>query len=384
MIKVLQEEAIIESMVIHKIGIKAAEEADPRRDNIYSENASLVSVENQECLKEYFLKVNKSPDYFRFIDTEACVAAEARRVFADKTKLLQSSKRLAEALFGTLPDNDETNSDFFVVYFKDFYVIEKGMEEVAIEEPQNEQVSEENQVLEQASVESEFIEDNRADAIGIFKACPKEKFLKIVRNDKGFYFQEEEGLGLKKIDKAALILNVKGEEGYLVKAMDNSKGKEPYWIDKFLEAKAIETEYFNTESFMQLCKDFDEQVLEKNNVDHVRRVQFLQDSLDYFQKRQESAFDGQEFNNEVMGQNQDSITSFEQFKNEYRKSHEVEIPDSFDIDETAVKKSKRYLRSVIKLDKNFHIYVHSNPERIQKGRDDNNRNFYQLFFDYES
>ena len=36
-----------------------------------------------------------------------------------------------------------------------------------------------------------------------------------------------------------------------------------------------------------------------------------------------------------------------------------------------MKKSKRFLRSVIKLDKNFHIYVHSRPDNIERGYDEN-------------
>ena len=59
--------------------------------------------------------------------------------------------------------------------------------------------------------------------------------------------------------------------------------------------------------------------------------------------------------------------------------------DEFDINSEAVKKMKRVFKSVIKLDKNFHIYVHGNRNNIKKGYDEeNNMSFYQLFFKEES
>ena len=60
------------------------------------------------------------------------------------------------------------------------------------------------------------------------------------------------------------------------------------------------------------------------------------------------------------------------------------MSDNFDISENAVKSAKRKFKSVIKLDKNFHIYVHGKEELIAKGFDENrNKSFYTLFFDDE-
>ena len=51
------------------------------------------------------------------------------------------------------------------------------------------------------------------------------------------------------------------------------------------------------------------------------------------------------------------------------------------ISEGAVKKQSRMFRSVIKLDKNFHVYVHGNSKFIEKGFDDEaNMQYYRLFF----
>ncbi|MDR0687903.1 MAG: nucleoid-associated protein, partial [Prevotellaceae bacterium] len=56
-------------------------------------------------------------------------------------------------------------------------------------------------------------------------------------------------------------------------------------------------------------------------------------------------------------------------------------PERFGISEAAVKRQARVLKSVIKLDKNFHIYVHGRREYITRGYDEKTGlHFYQLFF----
>ena len=51
----------------------------------------------------------------------------------------------------------------------------------------------------------------------------------------------------------------------------------------------------------------------------------------------------------------------------------------------AESKGKKYFRPVIKLDRNFHLYVHGNPEFIERGFDSAKQmNYYKLFFNEES
>ena len=62
----------------------------------------------------------------------------------------------------------------------------------------------------------------------------------------------------------------------------------------------------------------------------------------------------------------------------------VILPEQFSISESAVKKSSRSMKSVIKLDKNFHIYVHGGEGLIKKGYDpETGMAFYQLYFKEE-
>ncbi|MBN2668770.1 MAG: hypothetical protein JXR60_06030 [Bacteroidales bacterium] len=60
------------------------------------------------------------------------------------------------------------------------------------------------------------------------------------------------------------------------------------------------------------------------------------------------------------------------------------IPDFSMYPKQAVKSNKKYFKSVIKLDKSFHVYVHANPENLEKGFDkERDMKFYNLFYKEE-
>jgi hypothetical protein len=61
------------------------------------------------------------------------------------------------------------------------------------------------------------------------------------------------------------------------------------------------------------------------------------------------------------------------------------VPQSqeFEIDNKAVKKQAKIFKSVLKLDKNFHIYIHGNRNLIEKGIDEDGRKYYKIFFESE-
>ncbi len=343
-------EATIDSIIIHKIGCKTVAENDPIHDNFYSQHEiQFLDEDSQSVLKSYFEKVLKSNDSYYFRTNNSAVQSEVARIFEQKANFYSSSVKIAEKLYNVIPETIESRSEFYVAYFSNC-----------------------------------IIDEVTTNAVGLFMSDAKETFLKIMQNENEVNFQAERGINIKKIDKGCFIFNVQdGDSDFFVKAIDNTKGEALYWIDDFLELKIIENNYFNTENFFKICKDFNEEVLASNeNIKNQERVAFLKNSLAYFETNQ--TFNEEQFNKEVIG-NEDVANDFNNFKQRYRNQYEVEAPASFDIDETAVKKSKKYLRSVIKLDKNFHIYVHSRPEYLQKGYDqEKGKSYYQVFFDIES
>jgi hypothetical protein len=74
------------------------------------------------------------------------------------------------------------------------------------------------------------------------------------------------------------------------------------------------------------------------------------------------------------------INAFDEFK----QDRHLNLSNNFDISTPAVKRNSNVFKSVIKLDKNFHIYVHGNRELIERGVDEDGRKFYKLYYNEET
>ena len=72
------------------------------------------------------------------------------------------------------------------------------------------------------------------------------------------------------------------------------------------------------------------------------------------------------------------------FLNEFESDKNMQLQDSFKVSNAAVKQQKGIFKSVIKLDKNFHIYVHGNRKMIERGEDEMGRKFYKLYYNNET
>jgi hypothetical protein len=94
-------------------------------------------------------------------------------------------------------------------------------------------------------------------------------------------------------------------------------------------------------------------------------------------------FDKNEFEEEVL-EDPSVIKSFRDYERS-RSGNEWDSAEQFEISAQAVKKQVRIFKSVLKLDKNFHIYIHGNRELIEKGFDEvANKHFYKIYFDQET
>jgi len=78
------------------------------------------------------------------------------------------------------------------------------------------------------------------------------------------------------------------------------------------------------------------------------------------------------------------IESFRKYDQDYRDQNNIEIDDHFTISSHAVKKQARIFKSVLKLDKNFHIYIHGDKDLIERGVDEDGRKYYKLYYKEES
>ena len=228
------------------------------------------------------------------------------------------------------------------------------------------------------------LNDKIVNCVGLFKSENKDSILKINTFKNGYELTEVVGIGTRKLDKGCLIFNSENENGYLISVVDNTnKSTEAqYWKDEFLSVQPVINEYHQTNQFLGIAKQFvTKQLSEDFEVSKADKIDFLNRSVDYFKKNE--TFDIQKFEEEVFNDS-NVINSFRKFDQTYRQENEVELADNFEISAQAVKKQARAFKSVLKLDKNFHIYIHGNRNLIEQGIDEKGRKFYKIYYEEEN
>lgn len=348
MIMLLFSETIIDKLVVHKVGSKYNEE------NIgYSKDILKTDDDIKDLLTKYFLTPFKSNEYFNFYHESDLNLNEvyhyASQIFDDPDKIYDQSVNLAKHLYENSTHPNINGGEFYIVYFQDI-------------EFNNEPV----------------------DAIGLFKSETRDTFLKVYLKDDNYTIESEQGIDIKKLDKGCLILNLEKENGFVVTSVDKlSKGEDArYWIDDFLKIKQREDEYYHTENVMKMYKDFVVKELpDEYDIPRADQVDMINKSKQFF--KEADNFEMEDFAEKVI-ENKDLIDSFNTYKKVYESENEIQISNEFNVSHSAVKKQSRVMKSVIKLDKNFHIYVHGNREYIVKGFDEKTgMQYYQVFFKEE-
>ncbi len=228
------------------------------------------------------------------------------------------------------------------------------------------------------------IEGELHPALGIFKSENKESYIKVQPDEEGFNLKyEEQAINIKKLDKGCIIFNTEKEEGYKVAIVDQTNSNEAaYWIDDFLKLTQRNDSYNQTNTTLSVYKKFiTTQVDEEFNISKTDKIDLLNRSIKYFKEKDQ--FNMEEFNKEVIGY-EEGIQSFNTYKKNYEQESDTQLNDHFAINDAAVKKQARAYKSILKLDKNFHIYIHGNKEFIEKGFDEEkNMNFYKVYFKIE-
>ncbi|MGV8946466.1 MAG: nucleoid-associated protein [Lutibacter sp.] len=228
------------------------------------------------------------------------------------------------------------------------------------------------------------INNENVDCIGLFKSENKDTILKVNTTEKGFNLKDEKGINTNKLDKGCLIFNTKAEDGYLISVVDNTNrsSEAQYWKDDFLGIQPIKNEFHQTNQFLGIAKQFvTQQLTEDFEVSKADQIDFLNRSVEYFKNNEK--FDKHEFEEKVFVDDS-IIESFQKFDKSYRQEYNVEVLNNFEISKQAVKKQARVFKSVLKLDKNFHIYIHGDRELIEQGIEKDGRKFYKIYYTDES
>lgn len=355
------EEAVLEQIALHHVGNKLND------DGIrISESLLDISDKVLDLLRAYFTHP--------FTKENSTAGAEYYHLYHDSDLTLNEVYSFASRIFdaSALPEADTVFHEQSVALAKHLYEQSthpkiKGGEFYVV------------------SFRGCIVDGETVDAVGLFKSENKDTFLRVYPLGGGFEIESEKGVNINKLDKGCLIFNTERENGYLVAAVDNTnRGAEAqYWMDEFLHVRQRQDDYYQTANTLALCKSFvTKQLPQQYEVSKAEQADLLNKSVAFFKEKE--SFDLSEFTAEVMEQ-PEVINSFKSYKADYEKQHDLEIAEQFDISTPAVKRQARAIKSVIKLDKNFHIYVHGNRQFIRKGFDEQTRmHFYQLFFEDEA
>jgi len=320
-----------------------------------SDSFQQINAENlQETLKRYFLSHFNTPEFFSFTFSNGDFKMNPMfrfvdNIFRDPEDLHEQSRNMAQLLFECSDHPNVKPGDLYVAYF-----------------------------------EKVNVDNITTNAVGIFKAENKDAFLKL--QDEGGQLQlvQETGINIDKLDKGCLVLNTNADNGYKICTIDKSSrgGEAQYWRDDFLKLRPLADAYFFTQNFLTVTKNFvTQQLTEEFEVTKADQIDLLNKSVEYFKTADK--FIEEEFVQSVFG-DKEVGDSFKKFTQESFEYMDDTFPTDFEISNQAVKKQARVFKSVLKLDKNFHIYIHGNKELIEKGVDENGRKFYKIYYTEET
>ena len=230
-----------------------------------------------------------------------------------------------------------------------------------------------------------LVDGQYVEAIGIYKTETKTNFLDLTIGQGNFSLVMREGVEVSKFDKGCLVFPSNAEQGFDVLICDAAnRGEEAiFWREGFLNLLPQANEFFRSNEFLTLTKQFiAKQVPQEFELSKTDQIDLLNKSVEYF--RANESFDKKSFENEVF-HDKGLIKSFRSFGDNYAETNDIELPDKFDISTLAVKRQARVFKSVLKLDKNFHVYIHGDKDLIEKGYDERTgKSFYKIYFDEET
>ena len=181
-------------IVAHKIGNKINQEGCG-----FSSEELQLDDNMFELLENYFLGAFKTEETFHFYSDSYLVNniafSAVTDIFEDNSKLIEKSQVLGRLLYDAAENPRVQGGELFVVFIPK-------------------------------------VDENDFDKIGIFKTEKRESFLKIHPKADSMDLEQDKGISLARIDKAALIYNKDRNDGYVLSVVDNNKnGDMYYWFE---------------------------------------------------------------------------------------------------------------------------------------------------------
>jgi hypothetical protein len=337
----------IESVSLHRVGNKS--KAEPL---FLSKEPFIPDDETNGLLKEYFLKPfrDKEENYYHFsheIDTEFNeVNVLVSEIFEKPELAHEISLKLTRHLYDQSNHPHIKSGEVYITHLTDI-----------------------------------LLDNEKTDAIGIFKSEIKQDFLQFSENGTNMDLLVQQGINLNKLDKGCLIFNTNKSGGYKILSVDSNRYDTKYWLEHFLGVDALADNNFYTKNYLKFCQNFAKDVVLPAE-DKKQEVMFMNRAVNHFAKN--DAFEENDFLNEVM-ENPDLIPEFKHYKTEKGPKYSIEDISSFDIANKAVSDSRKKMKNIIQLDTNIQIKLDFiNPESaekyVEKGWDEERQMYYYLVY----
>jgi len=188
------------------------------------------------------------------------------------------------------------------------------------------------------------------------------------------------GFGESEYEKLAIILFTPNKHQIIINEKSAKESK--YWSDNFLNIEVANDNHHLTKMIIDVTKKYlENETYNGLTINKPDRADILNKTVEYLKNK--DSFEYEEFKNDIFSK-EDIKSNFEEFQIQYKIASNIHEPETpFEISKNVVKKQLSKLKSVIKLDGNFHIYVHGNSSLIEQGTDLNGRKFYKIYFEYE-
>ena len=335
------KEAMVEEIVLHHIGASEAE-------SVFNDfSAVLKGPEEQEFLRKLFLRPFSSA-------LHTCEFARAKGAkkgtlhalcsdVEDGEDLVTTSVSIAKHMIQAASGHEVKGGDLFVVKFNGVELGGAGY-----------------------------------SAVGIYKFEEKEVFFESKPTSSSVSMKLRRGIGTIKPSKACLVLFT--DQNYTLFTIDGA-GSTQFWHTDFIGLRSKQDHVNSTSNVLEMTKNFITQQLPQDfEIPKADQIDLLNRSVQYFKDNTE--FDRGTFAREVF-ESDEVAESFQRFGDHFKESHAVDIQDNFEISAQAVKRQARIFKSVLKLDKNFHIYIHGDRNKIEQGVDEAGRKFYKIYYEQE-
>ena len=337
----------IESLSLHRIGNQH------RGESLFlSETPCALNDEISGLLKEYFFKPfrEKEENYYCFRHEAALefhpIYEAASSVFNSPAKLHAASREIAKHLFSQSKHPHIKSGECYVAYFTDV-----------------------------------MLDNEKTDALGIFKSEIKQDFLQFQEKDANLDMLIQQGVNLHRLDKGCLIFNKDKEAGYKILSVDSNRYDAKYWLEDFLGLAPLTDDNFYTKNYLKFCQNFAKDVVLPAE-DKQQEVIFMNRAVNHFAKN--DAFEESKFLNEVI-ENPQLIPEFKHYKTEKGPKYSIEDISNFPIANKAVSDTRKKIKNVIDLDTNIQIKLNFiNPESaekfVEKGWDEERQMYYYLVY----